>query len=448
MATLGEWMNRLRYLGRRSRIDDDLEVELRFHIESRTAELTASGVPPRDAATRARVEFGSIARAVEDSRAAWQFRWIEDLAADLRYAFRTVRRSPGFAVTAVLSLALGIGANATIFNALYSILWKPLPVSKPEELVEISLSSNSGLRDLPTVAFVGQLRSAGVFEGVSARTKADGLSFSYDDRAERVLGEIVSGNYFDLLGVRSIVGQPFTPEVRSGRWAAEAVLSYDFWQRRFGGDPGVIGRTIRLNTYPFTIAGVSPPGFHGLERGTVIDVRIPILPDGRELAQIALIGARGDRGLFTTARLKPDSSLAQAEVSANVQLQEFLRTTTIQRFRDRGIQHIKLVAVGKGGSGILRQLRTPLYILFVLVALVLLIACANVANMLLARAATRARELAVRTSIGAGRSRLIRQMLAESLLLSLFAGMLAIVIGNWAAGNRRPPRRVWTRCAR
>ena len=141
MATLGEWMNRLRYLGRRSRIDDDLEVELRFHIESRTAELIASGVSPRDAATRARVEFGSIARAVEDSRAAWQFRWIEDLAADLRYAFRTIRRSPGFAVTAVLSLALGIGANAAIFNALYSILWKPLPVSKPEELVKLSISS-------------------------------------------------------------------------------------------------------------------------------------------------------------------------------------------------------------------------------------------------------------------------------------------------------------------
>ena len=337
MATLGEWMNRLRYLGRRSRIDDDLEVELRFHIESRTAELIASGVPPRDAATRARVEFGSIARAVEDSRAAWQFRWIEDLAADLRYAFRTFRRSPGFAVTAVLSLALGIGANATIFNALYGILWKPLPVSKPEELVKISISfGNSGLRDVPTVAFVGQLRSAGVFEGVSV-TSADGLSFSYDDRAERVLGEVVSGNYFDLLGVRSIVGQPFTPEVRSGRWAAEAVLSYSFWQRRFGGDPGVIGRTIRLNTYPFTIAGVSPPGFHGLERGTDIDVRIPILPDGRELAQIARIGARPDRGLFTIARLKPDSSLAQAEVSADGQLQEFLRTTTIQRFRDRGI---------------------------------------------------------------------------------------------------------------
>jgi predicted permease len=426
-------MNRLWYLGRRSRFEDDLDVEVRFHIESRTAELVASGLSPRDAAARARAEFGSVARAAEDSRAAWQFRWIEDLARDLWYGFRTFRRSPGFAVTAVVSLALGIGANAAIFNALYTVVWKPLPVSKPEELVKISLSSNSGLRDVPTVAFVRQLRSAGVFKGISV-TSADGLSFSYDDRAERVQGEVVSGNYFDLLGVRPIIGQPFTAEVRSGHWAAEAVLSYSFWQRRFGGDPGAIGRTIRLNTYPFTIAGVSPPGFLGLERGTDSDVRIPILPDGRELAQIARIGARPDRNLYTIARLKPDSSLAQAEVSADVQFQEYLRTTTNPRFRDRGIQHVKLVAVGKGDSGVLRQLHTPLYILFVLVALVLLIACANVANMLLARAAARARELAVRTSIGAGRFRLIRQMLAESLLLSLFAGALAVVIGNWVAG--------------
>ena len=158
------------------------------------------------------------------------------------------------------------------------------------------------------------------FEGVSV-TSADGLSFSYDDRAERVQGEVVSGNYFDVLGVRPIIGQPFTSEVRSGHWAAEAVLCYSFWQRRFGGDPGVIGRTIRLNTYPFTIAGVSPPGFLGLGRGTDIDVRIPILPDGRELAQIARIGARHDRNLITIARLKPDSSLVQAEVSADVQFQ-------------------------------------------------------------------------------------------------------------------------------
>ena len=434
MATLSEWINRLRYLGRRSRFEDDLEVEVRFHIESRAAELQASGLSLPEAISKARLEFGSIARVNEDSRAAWQFRWIEDLASDLRYGLRSFRRSPGFALTAVLSLALGIGANAAIFNALYTVLWKPLPVSKPEGLVALSIWSSNRREgsDLP-LGFVRQLRSADIFDGISV-TSADGLSFSYDDRAERVLGEVVSTNYFDLLGVRPIIGQLFTPTVRNGHWAAEAVLSYSFWQRRFGGDPNIIGRTIRLNTYPVTIVGVSPKGFFGLGRGTDFELRIPILPDGREIEQVAQIGARPDRGLFAIARLKPGSNAAQAESSADAQLQEFSRSTTIQRFRDRGVQHIKLVAAGKGDNGILDQFHTPLYVLFVLVALVLLIACANVANMLLARAAARARELAVRTSIGAGRFRLIRQMVAESLLLSLFAGGLAVAIGTWADG--------------
>ncbi len=332
----------------------------------------------------------------------------------------------------MLSLALGIGANAAIFNAVYTVLWKPLPISKPEQLVSLSIADSAG-KGAPPLAFVRQLRSAEIFEGVSVLS-ADGLSLSYDDRAERVLGEVVSPNYFDLLGVRPAAGQAFTSSVRNGLWAPEVVLSYSFWQRRFGCDPSVIGRTIRLNTYPFTIVGVSPRGFFGLDRGTDIELRIPILPDGREIQQIALIGARLDRGLVTVARLKAGSSLTQAESATDVLLQEFLRQTTIQRYRARGAQHIKLVAAGKGDNGTLNQFHTPLCVLLVLVALVLLIACANVANMLLARAAARVRELAVRTSIGAGRFRLIRQMLAESLLLSLFAGALAVVIADWVAG--------------
>jgi predicted permease len=434
MSTLSEWMNRLRYLKRRSRIDDDLQVEVQFHIESRTADLIAAGLSPRDAVTRARAEFGSIACAVEESRAAWQFRWIEDLVRDLCYGVRTFRRSPGFAVTAIVSLALGLGTNAAIFNALYTILWKPLPVSRPEGLVKVSIeSAKTGLKDVPPVAFLRQLRSATGFEGVFV-TSTDGLSFSYDGRAERVMGEGVSGSYFAVLGVRPIIGQPFTSDVRRGNWAPEAVLSYGFWQRRFAGDPGVIGRAVQLNTYPFTIVGVSPPGFLGLERGTDVDLRIPMMPDGRELAQITRISARPDRGMFTIARLKPGSSRGQAEASADVQLQEFLRTTTIPRFKDRAGHYITLTPVGNGDLGVLGQLRTPLYVVFVLVALVLLIACANLANMLLARAAVRARELAVRRSIGAGRLRLIRQMLAESLLLSLVAGAFAVAIGRWVAG--------------
>ena len=423
MTTLHEWISRLKYFGNRSQFEDDLDAEVRFHLESRAGELHASGLSRADALAKARAEFGSIARAAEDSRSAWQFGWLEDLAADLRYGLRGLRRSPGFALTAILSLALGIGANAAIFNALYPVLWKPLPVSRPEELVACSALS---------LGFVRQLRSADVFEGIAV-TSADGLSLSYEDRAERVMGEVVSPNYFELLGVRTAIGQPFTPAVHNGQWAAEAVLSYRFWQRRFGGDPGIIGRTIRLNTYPFTIVGVSPQGFFGLGRGTDFELRIPILPDGREIQQIAQIGAKPDRGMFAFARLKPGSNLVQAESAADVQLQDFLRYN-VERFRQRGPHHIKLTPAGMGDSSMLDPLHTPLYVLLVLVALVLLIACANVANMLLARSAARARELAVRTSIGAGRFRLIRQMLAESLLLSLLAGTFAVAIGNWVAG--------------
>ncbi len=425
----------LRWMIKRRKAEAELDDELRTFVEMAAADRMRDGAAPPEARRLALLELGGAEQVKEGVRTGRHGGWLDEFGRDLRYGFRQIRRSPGFAITAIVSLALGIGANAAIFNALYVVLWQPLPVSKPEELVKVSIAiGSSGQRDVPTVALVRQLAGARVFDSIAV-TSADGFSFSDHDRAERVLGEVVSGNYFDLLGVQSVVGQPFTKEVRMGRWAAEVVLSYGFWQRRFRSDPSVIGRTVQLNTYPFTIAGVSPPGFHGLERGTDIDVRIPMLPEGLELAQIARISARPDRALFTVARLRPGFSLEQTTASADAQLQEFLRTTTIQRFRDRGRQQMTLVAVGRGDSALLRQLHTPLYILFVLVGLVLLIACANVANMLLARAATRARELAVRMAIGAGRFRLLRQILAESLLLSLLAGMLAVVIGHWVAGT-------------
>lgn len=419
---------------RREHNDAELDNEIRAQLELMADQKIKDGMRPKEAHRAARIELGGVEQLKEQVREVRTGAWLDSLAQDIRFGLRMLRKSPGFTAVAVISLALGLGANAAIFNALYSVLWEPLPVSKPEQLVKVWIShAKSGRDDVPPIAFLRQLRSAGVFEGLCV-TSTDGLSFSYEGgRAERVMGEVVSGNYFDLLGVRPIIGQPFTPEVQDGDWAPDAVLSYNFWQHRFGGDPSVIGRTIRLNTYPFTIVGVSPPGFDGLERGTVVDVRIPLLPDGRELAQIARIGARLDRGLYTIARLKPDSSLAQAEASADVQLQEFLRTTTIPQFRDGGSQQLKLGALGNGPA-MLGQLHTPLYVLFVLVALVLLIACVNVANMLVARATARSRELALRMSIGASRFRLIRQMLAESLLLALLAGAVAIVIGQWVAG--------------
>src|SRR6266446_1228468 len=434
MSIRSEWINRLRHLARGSRFQSDLDDEIRFHIETRAAELEQSGISGPDALAQARREFGSIALAQEDSRAAWQFRWLQDLAVDLRHALRTFRRSPAFTLTAVISLALGIGATSAIFSALDAVLWKPLPVADPNSLVNFSVSryNRSPTIDLPA-AFVRQLRDSNVFAGLTI-TSNDGLSFSYDDRAERIMGEVVSPNFFSLLGVQPILGEGFTPEVRSGHWAPEAVLSYNFWRRRFGGDPTIIGRAIRLNTCAFTIVGVSPPSFFGLVRGTDYELRIPILPEGQENARISQISGRPQRWLNVVARLKAGMSISQAEAAADAQFQEFLRAAPVGVFRNAGLRHLRISPGARGDYEYVHPFDTPLYVLLVLVGIVLLIACGNVASMLLARATAREREIAVRSSIGAGRLRLIRQMLAESILLAVIAGALGLAIAYWATG--------------
>lgn len=427
-----EWINRLRYLGRRRELEADLDAEVQFHIEARAADLMESGMPRGDALAQARREFGSIAIMREDSRSAWQFRWLADLAADLRFALRAFRRSPGFTLTAVLSLALGVGANSAIFTAMNAMLWKPLPVVEPQNLVTLSVSrADHAPSDLPST-LLPQLRESGIFADIVAKS-SDGLSFAYEGRAERIMGEVVSPNFFTFLGVQPILGDGFTADVRAGHWAPEAVLSYHFWKRRFGGDPGIVGHTIRLNSYPFTVAGVSPPSFFGVDKGKDPELRIPFLPDGGDLGEMRLISTSQPQWLSAMARLKPGKSLAEAEGAADAQLQEWIRITPVQEFRGARLLHLRLLPGGTGWDSELRQFRTPLLVLQLLVAIVLLIACSNIASMLLARATARRRELAVRSSIGAGRGRLVRQMMAESILLAILGGMLSLPVAWWAA---------------
>jgi predicted permease len=236
----------------------------------------------------------------------------------------------------------------------------------------------------------------------------------------------VSPEYFSLLGVQPALGQGFSPAVQAGQWSAEAVLSYDYWKRRFAADPQIIGRAIRLNTVLFTIVGVAPPSFFGLARGSDYELRIPILPDGRSLSQMKLIDGLNQSWWGATARLRPHQTIAAAEAAADAQLQAFLRTTTDEEVRSAGLRHLRLLSGSGGDLERTAQFRTPLFVLMALALIVLVTACANVGSLLLARATSRTRELAVRVSIGASRSRLIRQLLTESLFLTLLGGAAGV----------------------
>ena len=423
MGTFTEWRNRVRYLVHRRQMNAELAVEIRLHRENRISELAESGVPPREATERATREFGPMALAQEDSRAPWKFRWMEDFATDVRHGLRSFLRAPVFSLTATLSIALGIGSASAMYAALDAVLWKPLPIKDPERLVTFTmLRDGGGKRNGIPLPFAAELSRSNLLTGLSIDT-ADGLSLTYDGRAERVVGEVTSPNYFDLLGVKIFLGQGFTPGLRSGHWAPEAVLSYGYWMRRFGGDPSVLGRTIHLNTYPFTIVGVTGPEFTGLERGTNYELRIPILPDGQTLAQINEISGKQD-WLGAIARLAPGVTLARAKAAWRAEFQQYLQTRADPRLGRIGFRRIDVLPAGRGYLRWVEPFSTSLYVLLILAAAVLAIACFNVANMFLARGTSREREFAIRTSIGAGRWRMTRQMVAEATLISVMGGAL------------------------
>ena len=429
---MSDLLFRLRSLFRRRAAEAELEEELAFHLEHETEKLVRSGLTPAEARRRARMAIGGASQIKEEVRAEWIWRWCDDLAQDIRYALRALRQSPTFTTVAVLSLALGIGANTAIFSILNAVILKPLPVREPGRIAHLYSGEQ---QDVYTYAIWEQIREQqDVFSSTFAYSQND---FDLAEGGERrpAQGIYASGDYFRSLGVPATAGRLFnTNDDRRGA-PPVAVLSYGFWQRNYGGDPQIAGRTIRLNGHPFEIVGVTPREFFGMDIGFTFDVIVPLVDEAIIDAEHPSLDERSNWWLNIDARLKPGVSFAQASARLHDLSPAIYRASIDPRLpSDSQAGFVKNMLYAKPAAGLSYVRDTyskSLMVLMGIAGLVLLIACVNIANLLLARAAARGREIAIRLAVGAGRGRLVRQLLTESIVLSVVGAFCGALLARW-----------------
>jgi predicted permease len=416
---------------RRKRRETDLEDEIAYDLALETEEQIRSGVTRQEAEQASRRDFGNVGLLKEGIRETWGWASLERLGRDVRYGWRTLRKSPLFATMAVLSLALGIGANASIFSVINSILLRPLPgVERASELV--TLNEKRGVTALPLVSYP-EYRDFRDRNSVLTGLAAIGFvpaSVGQKGNCQRMFGYTVTGNYFEVLGVKPLAGRLIQPEddkVRGGH--PVIVLSYTGWQKRFGGDPNIIGAKIQVNGREFTVLGITPQGFFGTELFFAPDVFFSMamqkeLEGGNSLNDL---DHRSPRGLFAVGRLKPGTTVARAESA----LDAIGRQLAQEYPQDDGGMQVKLSPPGLAGAFLRKPILGFAAALFGVSCLVLLVACVNLASMLLARAGDKRKETAIRLALGAGRGVLIRQLLTENLMVALAGGAGGALLALW-----------------
>jgi predicted permease len=438
---------------RRSGTEREMDAELRFHMDAYTKDLVRSGVSPEEAMRRARIEFGGIENAKEQCRDARGLNLIDSLLQDTRYGLRMLAKNPDFTAVAIFTLALGIGANTTIFSLVDAVMLRSLPVRDPQRLVVLSWKahndpnyhgysnygdcgkSGNGSGCSFSLPFFEEMRKeAKVFSSLAAFSGPTQFDVGGNGPASIGRGELVSGDFFETFGVGTILGRPLGREDDTLTAPLVAVLSHGYWKSAFAGDRSVIGRTIRLNGVPCTIVGVAEKAFTNLAPGKTQDFFLPI----RSVSQLNL-GWIGDGTLpdrqawwvVMVGRLKDGVTIAQAQAAATLIFTNEMLHGSKPLSKAEDDPTIILTAAPQGLSGQRRQFSNLLYVLMAAVGLVLLIACTNLAGLALARSAARQKEMAVRLALGGGRWRIARQLLTESLMLSLAGGGLGVFMAEW-----------------
>jgi predicted permease len=444
-AKLRSWMRAMR---NRSRMEGEMEQELRFHVESYTEDLIRQSVPRQEAMRRARIEFGGIETHKEECRASLGLRIWDEFTGDLRYALRMMKHSPGFTLVAVLSLALGIGANTAIFTLAKAVLLTTIAVPHPERLRLLTYAvkpefdingwgnwfRNEAGESMGTPFPYPVLREMQqhqqVLEDLVGFKDVDQLTATINGEAESVDGELVSGNFYTGLGARVIAGRAISPADDTVAAPAVAVISDAYWARRFGRSADALGKTIGVNRVPVTIIGVNAAEFHGAKANGTPELFLPISLQPQVIPDRD--GSLLSRGTFwwvlMLGRLKPGVTGQAAQAALNANFVNALRPA----FPGKGGKDLPRLVLGSGRRGLdmmKDKFSEPIYVLMGAAGLVLLIACANLANLLLARASVRQREMSVRMAMGAGRLRVMRQVLTESMLLALLGGSAGLALG-------------------